>query len=111
MASRAEQLRDRMDCSDGSDGSDGSDAEEGSRPSRATCCVPQVKRIKPGLGQRSALCLGVRENGQRCSRKRREPFCDKHQYQWLDLPSAVQQAISDSADLPINELDRRNADL
>ena len=105
MASRAEQLHHRIDCSDGSggsDGSDGSDAEEGSRPSRAACRVPQVKRIKPGLGQHSATCLGVRENGQRCSRKRREPFCDKHQLQWLELPSAVQQAISDSAELPLN---------
>jgi hypothetical protein len=104
MASRAE-LRHRIDCSDGSggsDGSDGSDADEGSRPSRAACRVPQVKRIKLGLGQHSATCLGVRENGQRCSRKRREPFCDKHQLQWLELPSAVQQAISDSAELPLN---------
>ena len=101
MASRAEQLH-RMRCSDGSDGSSDSGGSDGELLPRRACRVPQVKRMKPGLGQKCAACLGVRDNGERCCRKRRQPFCDKHEYQWLDLPSAVQQRINDSAELPGN---------
>jgi hypothetical protein len=90
-----------MCCSDGSGGSSDSDSSDGKPPRRA-CRVPQVKRLKPGLGQKCAACLGVRDDGERCRRRRRQPFCDKHVDQWLVLPSAVQQRINDSAGMALN---------
>ncbi len=65
--------------------------------------LEQVKRLRPrNDGEESPLCLGVNRNGDRCSRTRREPFCDRHLYQWEALTVKTRVAISALAELPEN---------
>ena len=65
--------------------------------------VEQVKRLRPrSEGEESPLCLGVNRNGDRCNRTRREPFCDRHLYQWEALTDETRAAISALAELPEN---------
>ena len=70
---------------------------------RRSTVVEQVKRLRPRCeGDESPLCLGLNLNGERCNRPRREPFCDRHLYQWEALTDETRTAISALAELPEN---------
>jgi hypothetical protein len=77
--------------------------EEDGRGGSTAGDVEQVKRLRPRCeGDESPLCLGVNRNGERCSRTRREPFCDRHLYQWEALPDETRAAVNALAELPEN---------
>jgi hypothetical protein len=48
-----------MRCSDDDADDDDDDGSDGELLPRRACRVPQVKRMKPGLGQKCAECLVV----------------------------------------------------
>ena len=65
--------------------------------------IEQVQRARPREGDdESPLCLGLNNNGKRCQRPRRTPFCSHHVGQWEVLPDETKHAINDLAEQPEN---------
>ena len=65
--------------------------------------IEQVQRLRPREeDEESPLCLGLNNNGERCQRVRRTPFCSDHLWQWNALSDETKFAINDLAELPQN---------